>query len=136
MSKLTEEQIGELEHLWRNENLAVFGVISPEVRDDIGRRFPPSDRGHEPGMAQAIEDAAEARVMRYSDPIRQTLCIEWDYCEKRLAFSGEGFQLTLAVADALLALVTLIPIPVTSLSVYLVRRGVLDKICRCQEPRA
>ncbi|MFY9622415.1 MAG: hypothetical protein WAM70_16540 [Pyrinomonadaceae bacterium] len=136
MSKLAKEQIRELEHLWRNETLAVSKVVSPDVLEDIGRRFPPSDRGHEPGLAQAVEDAAEARVMRYSDPIRQRLCIEWDYCEKRSAFRGEGFQLTLAVADALLAFVTLIPIPVTSLSVYLVRRGVLDKICQCQEQRA
>ena len=136
MSKLTKQQVREIEYLWRYETLAVSKVIPQDILKDIGSRFPPSDLGHEPGMAKALEDAAEASVMRYSDPIRQRLCVEWNYCEKRLAFRGEGFQLALSVADALLALVTLIPIPVTSLSVYLVRRGLLDKICRCKESRA
>ena len=137
MSNLTKNQIAELEQLWNNPSNATTSLVSADELAHIGRRFTPSpdDVGiHKPGMSEAIDNAAERRVMSYSDPIRQTLCVQWGYCGRRDAFRGEGFQLCLAVADGLLAAVTQIPMPITVLSVYLVRRGLLDTICQCSKP--
>lgn len=136
MSNLTKEQIIELERLWNNSDNITSTLVSADDLARIGQRFKPSLEKmgyHKPGMREAIEKAAEQRVMSFAEKIREIVCLQWGYCGRRDAFRGEGFQLCLAVADALLGAVTHIPVPMTVLSVYLVRRGLLDKICRCPQ---
>ena len=136
MTNLTQDQIEELEDFWNDSDKVSIALVSADELAHIGHLFKPSpDEGgiHKPGMRKAIDSAAERRVKVLSDSIHKTLCVQWRYCERRAAFSGEGIQLCLAVADGLLSAVTQIPIPVTALSVYLVRRGLLDAICQCSK---
>jgi hypothetical protein len=137
MSNLTPQQIKEIEMHWNHPAGASIALLSEREAAEIGQRFPPhidETGSHAPGMGQAAEWAATQRVMSFSDPIRQALCVQWGYCEKRTKFGGETFQLCLAVADGLLGFATQIPVPMTALSVYLVRRGLLDIICKCSKP--
>ena len=65
--------------------------------------------------------------------IQEAVCFPLDYCARRRAgtFEREGLQLAIAVADALVTIATQIPLPVTSVSVYLVKTQLLDRMCEC-----
>ncbi len=74
-----------------------------------------------------------ARVLETeSDRLKKLICKDWGYCERRKE-TGEGLNLAIAVGDCLAAAATLLPIPIASLAVYLVRNRLLDKMCECGE---
>ena len=139
MSNLQPSQIKEIERLWKDPDSGASLLVDPPLLADIGRRFPPSlpkkGRGpeHEPGMREAIETAAKAKIAGIRTVVEDALCKNWNYCAKRKQLGSEGFQLALAVADGLLGVVTKIPVPITALSVYLVKRKLLDNLCHCDQ---
>ena len=137
VSNLTSEQLDEIRRLWDSPALATTRLIEPAELERLGRMFPPFPGNHEHERERRDADetfraAAERHIDKYREQIHDALCKRWEYCKKRKALATEGFQLSVGVADALLTLATGIPLPVTALSVYLVKRGVLDQICGCK----
>jgi hypothetical protein len=76
-----------------------------------------------------------AKVATFHDIIHKAVCIDFGYCDRRRKsdLGLEEYALVLAVADALATAKTGIPLPITTVSVYLVKRQILDKWCCCAE---
>jgi hypothetical protein len=141
VSNLTTEQLDEMRRFWESPTLATTRLIEPAELDRLGRMFPPfpgkreykhEGDGETHDVEESFRAAADRHIARYREQIHDALCKRWEYCKKRKALATEGFQLSVGVADALLTIATGIPLPVTALSVYLVKRGLLDQICGCK----
>jgi len=97
-------------------------------------------------FSDSIPDALENRVLS-SDAIENEVknlirlmhdltCVEWKYCERKEFLKSESFQLSVAISDGLLSLSTGLPIPLTAISVFLVKKGLLEKLCDCTSATA
>jgi hypothetical protein len=77
--------------------------------------------------------AVESKIANFQNQITELVCIKFDYCAKRKRgdFESEEVQLAIAIAELLLTLAAITPVPITMLSVYLVKNGVLDRWCKC-----
>lgn len=84
-------------------------------------------------MEAGLMSATVHELSSYAEMVRVQICDSWSYCKKRQALQAEGFQLAVTVADALLSMGVGLPLPVTAISVYLVKRQLLDKLCGCLE---
>lgn len=83
-------------------------------------------------VAVMIESWVRAQLERF-DSAMQELCVRVDYCAKRRSktFEEDGYAVAIAVGDGLLQIFTQLPLPIVILSVYIIKRGILDEICRC-----
>lgn len=83
-------------------------------------------------LSGRLQERVEIRLSAYRSAITDVVCIKTAYCARRLKgdFEKEGWQLATMVADALLALHGL-PFPVTTISVFLIKKGILDQWCGC-----
>lgn len=107
----------EIQRIWQK------GPAAEEIQ--LGPPPPPATRGsgHQSSLRVALEQGREE--------IRRIVCDEWKYCKKRQETS-EGKDLAVAVGDCLAAAASQIPLPIASLSVFLVRNKILDKLCDCK----
>ena len=57
------------------------------------------------------------------------------YCKLKAdgTLASEGFNLTVAIADVLLACGTQIPFPIVQVAVYATKNQILDRCCTCVE---
>ncbi len=71
---------------------------------------------------------------KIAGPLRQRICVEWDYCRARQdAIWGDDLSLALVVAGVLMERALNLPIPadILTISAILVKRG-LDTFCECK----
>jgi hypothetical protein len=141
------DQIREIENYWKldSDDLARLFVSSEEARairsemEDFqtgrgygnSRRYPISDKTAFEWAQRAISARGEAAAKRFVEINREWLCDNYNYCNKRKELGGEGPALAISVADGLFMATTGIPFPITALSVFLVKRGILDRLCDC-----
>ncbi|BAY64327.1 hypothetical protein NIES22_44230 [Calothrix brevissima NIES-22] len=101
----------------------IVSYFSDSISDALDNRIPSSD---------AIENKVKNTIRLMHD----LACVEWKYCEKKEFLKSEGFQLSVAIADGLLSLSTGLPIPLTAMSVFFVKKGLLEKLCSCENTTA
>jgi hypothetical protein len=101
----------------------VVSYFSDNISDALENRIPSND---------AIENDVKGLIRLMHD----LACVEWKYCEKKDLLKSEGFQLSVAIADGLLSLSTGLPIPLTAMSVFFVKKGLLEKLCDCTNATA
>lgn len=66
---------------------------------------------------------------RLQEPLRQRLCVEWDYCARRQSSDfGDTLTLTAAVADMLVTVLG--GIPPGTVATLVVKNG-LSRLCDC-----
>jgi len=152
-SKLNQRERERVKRLWYNED-ALGQALWASLPADLSREFDAyvvetmAEEGKHvvPEGGNFYGGEAARRVMemvhgwlsnefdRYADALRE-ICEQVDYCAKRRAkvFEAEGWAVAIAVGDALLQIVTHIPVPIAVLTVYAVKRGILDNICQCNE---
>lgn len=102
---------------WRGLWLRLFGWIwTVEQR----RRF-------------AFKPLLKGAIKEYRSQTHSAVCVEFKYCEKRKQqeFREAGHTLAIAIADCLQTAAPGIPLPVTWLSVYLLKTQMLDRLCKC-----
>ncbi|HEX8131058.1 MAG TPA: hypothetical protein VF527_18295 [Pyrinomonadaceae bacterium] len=153
-NNLTQEQIEEIRRSWKDISEAEWEMVHRvpwEIKKSLDNQVV-AQMAHE---GKALHDfgrnlyGAEAarrykdRVLswivgeldQYHDQIHSIVCTKSDYCNKRKQkkFEEEGYVIAIAVADALMTVVTGLPVPITLISVYIVKRGILDKWCKCSE---
>ena len=77
------------------------------------------------------------KLAKYQTQIHKAICKDFSYCRKRRTkeFEEEGLLLSVAVADALITFATSLPLPVTSIAVYLVKNKILDRWCDCDRKK-
>lgn len=152
MAKLNMRERARIQRLWASDQAltsATWASLPADVSNEFNREVVAAMAAE--GKQLEIEGGnfyggeAAQRVMemvhgwiaselqRYADAI-QRLCKDLDYCAKRRAkvFEDEGWAVAIAVGDALLQIVTHVPIPMAVLSVYIIKRGILDTICKCR----
>lgn len=154
-SRVNDAQRRQIERYWNDNNLEdrLARSVPRDVRQELFReaidqmavegKYLHAD----PGVRNlyGTEAAARAKAMslgwinqkllEHRDLIHHAACVEFEYCEKRRRgdLEKEGYTLSLAVADALLTFATGFPLPVTLISVYLVKNHILDDWCDCPE---
>jgi hypothetical protein len=153
MNTLSEEQAQRIKEIFSSdEEWAIINdLVSPEersvisegVKDGLRRHGAPIDYGpSEEGIwggrvamdiKRYLADTAKKRLEQYRAQICGAVCVQFQYCKRRREkqFETEGVMLALAVADSILAVLTPFPLPVTSVSVYLVKTRLLDQWCQC-----
>lgn len=139
--------IAEVERYWGyDEKDLVMSFVSTDRKRSIAEEVHDRAVGRYPGLGFPIPDddgVSAARIIEsgihatgtqiaseVSERVKNYLCVEFRYCEKREILSHDGVSLAAAVADSLLALGG-IPVPVTSFSVYMVKYQILDRLCKC-----
>lgn len=145
-ANFTNSQIQETKQYWNSDEElleALYGRLP--YFHQFYKRFGDID-GIISYFSDSIPDALENRTLS-SDAIENDVkglirlmhdlaCIEWKYCEKKEFLKSEGFQLSVAIADGLLSLSTGLPIPLTAMSVFFVKKGLLEKLCDCTNANA
>lgn len=65
--------------------------------------------------------------------VKNAICTSYDYCgrRKRQEFQSEGWNISVAICEAFVAAKLAFPFPFVALSVYLVKKGFLDRWCEC-----
>jgi hypothetical protein len=141
IAHFTNAQIQETEQYW-NSDEEMFKALYGDRPwfHQFYKRFGDID-GVASYFSDNISDALENRTLS-NDAIENDVkglirlmhdlaCVEWKYCEKKDLLKSEGFQLSVAIADGLLSLSTGLPIPLTAISVFFVKKGLLEKLCNC-----
>lgn len=85
-------------------------------------------------MRASISAETLRRLNESRDLLHQKICVEFRYCERRKegAFEGDEATIAIGVAESLIsAAADLGGVPVASLSVYLIKRRILDEFCDC-----
>jgi len=90
---------------------------------------------NDPANADVMFSPDEARETgrrtfeRLQEPMRQRLCVEWDYCARRQSSDfGDAISLTAAVADMLVTVLG--GIPAGTVATLVVKKG-LSQLCDC-----
>lgn len=158
VTKISDAQREEIKHLWNVTDEAldihldatsVFSGRYSDIEEEVRREMQREGKGIPRGAAGlfGIEFAKRLRrkhvaeferlVARYAKEIEEAVCVKFAYCDKRRKgdFETEGWTVATGVADALLTHATGFPLPVTTVSVYLVKRRVLDLWCECDKKR-
>jgi hypothetical protein len=80
-----------------------------------------------------LRQRVEEMILDEKDLWVNTICINFNYCEKRKKgdFQNEEYSLAVSLADVLISLQTAFPLPLASVAVYLLKKGILDEWCKC-----
>ena len=72
-------------------------------------------------------------IKEYSNQIQGVICVEFKYCEKRnrQEYREAGYKLATEIAERLQGAGLGISLPMTWLSVYLLRTAMLNRVCKC-----
>jgi hypothetical protein len=158
MSALSQEQIGRIKQIFHNldPDWAIINDLVPQDEEqeiseamlaDMRKRglpvdYPPGTAGLWGGLSAMeiknyLVSVAAQRITRHRDQIYKVVCKDFGYCKRRREkkFESEGVTLAIGVADALLTAITSFPLPVASVSVYLVKNKILDQWCGCKETK-
>lgn len=151
--KLNQREIKQLRRYWEKPDAfeqALWSLFSEDVKHDIerqvtaemaqeGKHFTPDTASIWGGERARRElERLLAEIRRYLheryEMIHHAICVDFEYCrrKKENEFQSDHFTLVIAVADALLPAVTGVPLPITTITVYALRYGVLDNWCACQ----
>ncbi len=76
-----------------------------------------------------LRDALSAHF----NQIKEIVCVDFKYCERRSSgqLESEGVMLAVSIAELLGSKLSGTTIPIVALSVYLVKKRVLDRWCGC-----
>ena len=98
-----------------------------ELYDELARSDPMNvDVMFSPAEAR---DTGRRTFERLREPLRQRVCVEWDYCAKKGATEfSDTLTLTAAVADIIVTVLG--GIPAGTVAVLLVKKG-LSRLCAC-----
>ena len=147
-TKLTDQQIADIKRFWDEDPDSLHSLLIPESDRKglmfnipgvlFGLAFEPSERSIPIDMEQKFTAnffrvRAESIVSDISERLRSIICDDLNYCELRKKLKSEGAALAIAVADGLISSTLMIPIPITALSVYLIKKGILDQLCQCDK---
>jgi hypothetical protein len=138
-SNLTQKQLAQIRHYWKLDVHTLEAVMASgavekykprgRVIVEYQKKRPSRDIPHvvnnKPRPLSTVMAASFAEKL--AKKFRKLLCQDLRYCERS---KSEGLALAISIADSLVML-TVIPVPVTAISVYLVRRGILDRVCKC-----
>lgn len=86
-------------------------------------------------LGKAIQEFFWASIESNKKIFKEKVCIDLKYCEKKKFFdkNGELIYITSSLADIIVSLITNLPVSASiTLSVYIIRTRVLDKICACE----
>lgn len=80
-----------------------------------------------------LRQEIESLIISEIELLKFAICEKYRYCEKRKSgvFQNEDYSLAFGVADALMTHLTSFPLPIASVSAYLVKKGLLDGWCKC-----
>jgi hypothetical protein len=88
-------------------------------------------RSRERFFDYAVSELRE-QIRPLESQLRETICVNFEYCKKReQPRFADGWTLAAGIADSMLAWWTQFPVPVTSISVYLVKYRVVEQLCDC-----
>ena len=109
---------------------AVRGLLTER---DMLEPYPMSIWGGEyvTKKAMLLVERIDKRIAGIKDVLYRKICVDFNYCEKRRnkEFQTEGFNLGLAVSDALLSAATGFPLPIALVSAYLIKNHFFDELC-------
>jgi hypothetical protein len=137
-SNLSRAQLTQMRQLWKQDLQTLEAQITggtPYVARRAGYSY--YDKKAKSGHPATVErervgayraPAATNLAERIAKRFKKVLCHDLRYCERS---KSEGLALAISVADSLVMVGTMLPVPVTAISVYLVRRGILDRVCKC-----
>jgi hypothetical protein len=110
-------------------NAKSFGL---EAYDPDG---PPQYLGGRFGMhlRKSKEIYVDSWVRGVASDFKYLICEQCAYCANRQQM--DGVNLAATIADALLSSAAAMPIPLTTIGVYLVKKGILDQLCGCNPPK-
>jgi hypothetical protein len=147
---MNRRQEQALRALWNADDLEwkVFADAPAEVKRDIEQtvldQLEAEGKHIHPGAGNLFGAERARRELQLfagwvyqqlseSKQVVQTVCRDVKYCERRQAktFESEGVTVSIAVADALVSSAIGVPIPIIQLTVYIIKRGILDQICEC-----
>jgi hypothetical protein len=120
-----EEQVS-LDH-------AELGTLLVKDVDELYVLLAQSDPANADTMFSADEARKQGRrtFERMWGPLRQRICIEWRYCEKKAAgLFADTLTLTAAIADIIVTIVG--GIPAGTVAALVVKLGV-HRLCECKE---
>ena len=147
MTTITEKQIDEINKYWQWDSGLEDLIVTESTKQKIKSDLNDAMMGRGPGQGYPIPDE-ETWVKFYRNSIKvhapvianeiaqkahKVICEDLKYCEKRENLKDEGATLAIAVADGLLMAAIALPVPLTAISVYLVKKGILDNICDCEK---
>lgn len=121
MKKSVNDQITEL---WGLD----IDQLESHFANSLEQKY--ADNDSESDEEQPLSDQRKSlaeRVHLLQKDITEAVCIK--YCEKR---NDEGLQVAVTIADALVSLYVEWPLPISYISVFLVKKGLLDKWCKCE----
>lgn len=86
-------------------------------------------------LAKWVHEAIVLYLNERVAVLRKTVCEDLGYCNliRNGVFESDGWATALAISDSLAMYLTGLPVPVVVLSVYVVKRRMLDRICKCEE---
>jgi hypothetical protein len=111
-------------------NRAAFGL---EAYDPGG---PPQYLGGRFAMhlRRSKEMYVDSWLRTVASDFKYLLCEQCAYCANRNHM--DEVNLAATIADAILSSAAAMPIPVTTIGVYLVKKGILDQVCGCKALKA
>ena len=108
------------------ENKQMFGL---EAFDPEG---PPQYLGGQFAMhvRKSKELYVDSWLRGIASDFKYLLCEQCAYCANRNQM--DGVNLAATIADAFLSSAASMPVPLATVAVYLVKKGILDKVCGCK----
>jgi hypothetical protein len=98
------------------------GVLSSTAKGD-------TKKSQQENVQKQISEAIKADEGR----IKKLICTELNYCER---ISSERVKVIIDIVDAIvigkITLLTALPIPLVRVTVYIVRKKMLDPLCDCK----
>jgi hypothetical protein len=135
--RVSQTQIAEVARLWRLGDQQLFGAMFPEVPRSSWYSKPPPRLP--PGRFWAAEPTTQElfrnrKLGQLWRSVRSTFkAVCGSYCANRARFSGDSVNLACTVLDALMAFQWNFPAPITAVTVYAVRNGLMDNLCKCPD---
>lgn len=139
---LSEDDFNNLIENTMRSREALLREVDEAVRSELEFEGKPAPPPYSAGLfgleymrrlRAALIRRFEGELYRHQSAIYKAVCVDFRYCDRRrkAEFESEGYSVALGVADALLTAGTGIPLPVTTVSVYLVKKMLLDRWCGC-----
>ena len=149
------ENLAEAQRFWNNDDALMDTLIGGLVSPPLSQKFaadilanaksfglaaydpagPPQYLGGRFGMhlRKSKEIYVDSWVRGVASDFKYLICEQCAYCANRQQM--DGVNLAATIADALLSSAAAMPIPLTTIGVYLVKKGILDQLCGCNQPK-
>lgn len=109
-----------------------YEALGRELYLDDAERFGYWDGQFSKELAEFLALAITANVQEIVVPVAPMICPLYCRLKADGTLASEGFNLTVAIADVLLACGTQIPFPIVQVAVYATKNHILDRCCLCE----